>query len=298
MSDQTPLIQELVHDAGSHAVLMLHGLGAAPFELARLAQEAHQEGFSVRVPAIEGYCYGSTPQAWTHWRDQVLDHYWDCKKKFETVSVLGVSMGATLALHLGEIETPTSVVALSAALGYDGWAIPWYHSLISLASWFPFAGRYEYVEREPYGLKNRETRAMIKRMLQSQHISEVGAETLSLPLILEGRKLIRAVKTDAQKIQSPLLFIHAIDDESVHVRNPELIHRKARSKDKEFIYLGDSYHMITIDNERDTVNQETARFLKKSVNQQLEKPAFEVAPIKSSHLRRLLRKIQSQVFQI
>ena len=139
---------------------------------------------------------------------------------------------------------------------------------------------------------------MIKRMLQSQHISEVGAETLSLPLILEGRKLMRAVKTDAQKIQSPLLFMHAIDDESVHVRNPELIYRKASSKDKEFIYLGDSYHMITIDNERDTVNQETARFLKKSVNQQLEKPAFEVAPIKSSHLRRLLRKIQSQVFQI
>ena len=288
MSEASQLTKELVLDAGSHAVLMLHGLGAAPLELARLAQEAHQEGFTVRVPAIDGYCFGTTPKPWTHWRDQVLEHYWACKKQFETVSVLGVSMGATLALHLGEIETPTSVVALSAALGYDGWAIPWYHSLISLASWFPFAGRYEYVEREPYGLKNRETRAMIKRMLQSQHISEVGAETLSLPLILEGRKLIRAVKTDAQKIQSPLLFMHAIDDESVHVRNPELIHRKARSKDKEFIYLGDSYHMITIDNERDLVRKETLRFLKSAANRGAGLAAFDVPPIQSYELRRQL----------
>ena len=288
MTDLTSPSKELQFHAGPHAVLMLHGLGAAPLELARLAQEAHQEGFSVRVPNIDGYCYGSPNRPWTHWRDQVLAHYWACRKDFDTVSLLGVSMGGTLALLLAELESPTSVVSLSTALGYDGWAIPWYHDLISVAKWIPFSHRYRYVEREPYGLKNRETRAMVKRMMQSQHISEVGAEILPLPLITEGKKLIRAVKARPDRIQSPLMLMHSVDDESVHVSNPETLFQRVSSVDKEFIYLGDSYHMITIDNERDLVRKESLRFLKTAVNRATGHDAFDVPSIQSYELRRQL----------
>jgi carboxylesterase len=286
MSNPPSVSQDLHLDAGPHAVLMLHGLGAAPLELARLGQEAQKEGFSVRVPAIDGYCYGTDVRPWSDWRDQVFEHYWNCKKSFETVSVMGVSMGATLALMLAEHESPAAVVALSTALAYDGWAIPWYHGLIAVARWIPFSGRYQYVEREPYGLKNRETRAMVKRMMRSQHISEVGAEVLSLPLISEGKKLIKATKSEAARIESPILFMHSIDDESVHVKNPELIYKRVKSIDKEFIYLGDSYHMITIDNERDLVRKESLRFLKSAVNKTTGHDVFDVPHIQSYELRR------------
>ena len=288
MTDLTSPSKDLQFDAGPHAVLMLHGLGAAPLELSKLAQEAHQEGFSVRVPNIDGYCYGTPNRSWIHWRDQVLEHYWFCRKNFETVSLLGVSMGGTLALLLAELESPTCVVSLATALGYDGWAIPWYHGLISVAQWIPFSSRYQYAEREPYGLKNRETRAMVKRMMKSQHISEVGAEILPLQLIIEGKKLIRAVKARPDRIQSPIMFMHSVDDESVHVRNPENIFRRVASADKEFVYLGDSYHMITIDNERDLVRKESMRFLKSSVNRAMGHAAFDVPSIQSYELRRQL----------
>jgi len=74
------------------------------------------------------------------------------------------------------------------------------------------------------------------------------------------------------------------------MRNAEWAYQNISSATKEFIYLGDSYHMITVDNERETVNQETARFLKKTVNDALDTPAFDVATIQSPELRRLLRK--------
>jgi hypothetical protein len=57
-----------------------------------------------------------------------------------------------------------------------------------------------------------------------------------------------------------------VDDEIVHVKNAEWLFRNISSTSKEIIYLGDSYHMITIDNEFDIVNRHTADFLKKSVN--------------------------------
>ena len=180
------------------------------------------------------------------------------------------------------------MVALSAALGYDGWAIPWYHGLLSVARWIPFAGRYEYIEREPYGLKNKETRARVARMMKSQHISEVGAERLPLQLIQEGKKLIRSVKAHAHDIHSPLMMMHAIDDESVHIRNPQAIYDQVASSVKEFIYLGDSYHMITIDNERDMVRKESLRFLKNAVNRSMGQPVFEIPSIQTNELRRQL----------
>ena len=278
--------QDLWYDAGPHAVLMLHGLGASPLELSRLAQEAHTEGFSVFAPLIEGYGFGTTPQPWWAWRDQVLGHYRACQTRYQTVSVLGVSMGATLAMLLAEHTTPTAVVALSAALGYDGWAIPWVHRLIGIARWIPFSNRYRYVEREPFGLKNIETRAMIQRMLKSQHISEVGAETLNLELILQGRQLISQVKSNATRITSPIQIMHAVDDESVHVRNPERIYQCISSTNKEFIYLGDSYHMITFDNERDLVCKESMRFMKSAVNRFLGHKNFDMPDIQSYELRR------------
>ena len=91
-------------------------------------------------------------------------------------------------------------------------------------------------------------------------------------------------------IDCPTLFIHAVDDETVHVRNAEWAYDQIRSASKEFIYLGDSYHMITVDNERETVNQETIRFLQKTVNATLDAPAFDLAPLQLPELRRLMRK--------
>ena len=48
--------------------------------------------------------------------------------------------------------------------------------------------------------------------------------------------------------------------------------------------------MITVDNEREMVSSETARFLKKAINSSLETPAFEVPTVLSPELRRALRK--------
>jgi carboxylesterase len=84
------------------------------------------------------------------------------------------------------------------------------------------------------------------------------------------------------------MFIHSIDDESVHIRNPENLFERAHSADKEFIYLGDSYHMITIDNERDLVRKESLRFLKTSANRACGVQVFDVPNIQSYELRRQL----------
>ena len=269
---------------------MLHGLGASSIELARMAKELHQQGLSVYVPDIQGYCFGSPAQPWGAWVAQCQKHVWELRQRYSSVSVVGVSMGATLAMALAQRESVDALVLLSTALSYDGWAMPWYRFLLDWAHWLPFAGRYTYKEDEPYGVKNEEMRAMVKRAMKSNHISESGSEILTMHYITEGRKLIKDAVKHISRIDAPVLFVHAVDDETVHIRNAEWAYRRVSSSQKDFIYLGDSYHMITVDNERETVSLETARFLKKSINDTLGTPAFDVPSVLSPELRRALRK--------
>lgn len=269
--------------------MMLHGLGASALELSRLAKDLHRSGFSVLVPNISNYCFGTECGTWEDWVTEATQNFWALSKRYKTVSVVGISMGATLAMVLAEREPVNGLVLLATALAYDGWAMPWYSFLLNIASWLPFTDRYRYVESEPFGVKNAEMRAMIKRAMEKNHVSEVGADALSIKYVSQGRLLIKEARKNVGDIDAPTLFIHAVDDDTVHMRNAEWAYRNIDSTHKDFIYLGDSYHMITVDNERETVSQETTRFLKIAVNASLETPAFDVASIQSAELRRMLR---------
>jgi len=271
-------------------VLMLHGLGANSTELVRLAKDLHGHGFTVAAPNIQGYCFGSPIASWREWLTEVQTRYWALQKEHASVSVVGLSMGATLALALVQREDLTSAVFLSPALAYDGWAMPWYQFLSKFAAWIPFAGLYKFHEAEPYGVKNQEMRAMIKRAMQKDHLSESGVDVLPVQYLLEGQRLIQDVEDNIEDVTCPSLIIHAIDDETVHIRNAEWLYKHISSTDKGMHYLGDSYHMITVDNERETVSQETARFLKRSVNQAVGRDVFDLPPVQSAELRRYLRK--------
>jgi len=276
-------------EAGEHAVLLLHGLCATPIEVERLGKHLHAGGLSVFAPEIRGYSYGMPAGDHENWLAQACDCVQRLRLCHKTVSVVGISMGATLALAVAEEERIDSLVMLSAALGYDGWAMPWYAFLINMLPLVPFKQHYQYREAEPFGVKNREMRAMVRKSLETDQVSEAGGESITLKHLAEGMRLIKRVRKHAGMVQCPALIMHAVEDETVSIKNAEWVFRRISSPSKDLIYLGDSYHMITIDNERETVFHETERFLKRSLNAALQTQAFETPPLLSRELRRLLK---------
>ncbi len=275
--------------AGEHMVMLIHGMGANTLEVERLGQHLHGSGLSVFAPNIEGFCHGTSPSKWENWQEQAVMHVHRLKQDYATVSLAGVSMGATLALAVAEQEELDTLVLLAAALAYDGWAMPWYRFLLKMLPIVPFKNRYSYRESEPFGIKNPEMRAIIKKSLRADRVSEVGGESISLQHLTEGMRLIVHVRRHIGNIESPTLLMHAIEDETVSVGNAEWVYNHINSASKDIIYLGDCYHMITIDNERQTVMHETERFIKRTLNAALSAPAFEQPPLLSRELRRLVK---------
>ena len=275
-----------------NVVLLLHGLAGSSLEVARLAQMLQQSGLSVVTPDIPGFAYGTPESDWQSWVKVVREHVLSLKSQYTTVSVVGVSMGATLAMEVATHEDINALVLLSVALGYDGWAVPWYRFLLPVARYIPFHQRYRHTEGEPYGIKNPEIRAMIKKVMLDKRQSEVGGESISLDQLLQGDALIKHVCRRADLLSDPLLIMHPIEDESVHPRHAQFVFDHASSSDKELIYLGDCYHMITVDNERDTVFYETDLFIKRCINAKLARPVFDIPQQMSRSLGRLAKRSQ------
>ena len=251
------------NDDNSPLIVLFHGLSSSPLEFNFLSSQLTAAGYRVNAPTIAGYSFGGKASSWKFWLKEAIKHVQDLQKtESKPISLGGISLGSTLALAVAsELNDILGVVALSTTLKYNGWAIPWYRSLIPFGMMLGLGDHFKYRERDPFGIKNPQIRAYIKRVLSSQDISAVGGLYMSLRHMHEGNKLCKYVTENLSRVSSSVLTVHAIDDEIANTFNAELVGEKSNASLLRQIYLGNSYHMITVDNERETVAYETQNFL-------------------------------------
>ncbi len=260
-------MRSVILDGGEEAVLLIHGLASSPGEMQYLALGLNKMGFTVHVPYVPGYGFeakSTTRSRWEDWYQAILKKYERLKSRHATVSVGGLCIGAVLALRLATDvgETIAALSLLSTTLFFDGWAVPWYQFLLPLGYHTPLRHLYAYHEREPYGLKNEQLRRWVAREMRLKRVSCVGAASLTLDGLYQARRLIADVKRRLPTIKTPTLIIHAIEDDMASVRSADYVEAKIGSSQVRKILLHDSYHIITLDNEKETVLCETGRFFR------------------------------------
>jgi carboxylesterase len=141
--------------------------------------------------------------------------------------------------------------------------VPWYHPFLSLIYKIGIRN-WHYKETEPYGVKNKELRRHIRKAVQANSISELGAAHLPAKHLYQSLQLIKDAKRYLNEVKADALVIHAIDDETASPKNPDFILSKISSETRRVIWLGNSYHMITVDNEREIVANEVINFIELS----------------------------------
>lgn len=273
-----------------HAVLLLHGLSSSPAELRFLSRALVEEGFVTHTPELPGYSAGRGHTRMEQWIGAAVAEFDALAARHQHVSVCGLSMGATLAAAVAQ-QRPTAraLLLLSITLSYDGWAIPWYRFLLDYAYYTPLRSRYRYREHEPYGLRNEALRSKIARVMQRDEISEVGPAFIAMPALHEATRLANSVRSKLKSISTDCLIIHAIDDETSSPHNARYVVANVGASFLRTIWLDDSYHMITSDNEREVVARECALFLRESAA--ASAPCGNPTPVVSRALARRLRQL-------
>jgi carboxylesterase len=255
-----------------NCVLLLHGLSGNPLEMQHLSKRFHNEGFAVHCPTIPGFGFGTRVNAfdsgtWEEWLASVVAEFDRLRYRYERVSVGGLCIGAVLALKLASLRSRdiASLALISTTLAYDGWAMPWYSFLVPLGYHTPLRYRISWPEREPFGVKNLRLREWIKRAMAEHGDSPAGAARLPLSGIHQAKRLIRDVRRNIKHVTSPALVLHAFDDDVASTKSAEFVARHVGSEHVRTVLFRDSYHMLTIDNDKDLVADEAIAFVRQHV---------------------------------
>lgn len=273
-----------VKAAPAPVVLLLHGLRSTPDELLTLNNALKTSGIATHNLRIPGYSYAAQDEAsvepgFVYWLECVEKRVMQLRQAHSHVILAGISAGATLALGAalrlgGSLD---GVVLLSTTLWYDGWNTPFYRMLFPLALYTPLGALWSYKEQPPYGVKNPRIRGWIAKELKTRKISSAGAATLETHYLREFDRLIRQVKKTIATRPCPTgLAIHSREDDVASLSNLEFLQKHWNHGHLDAIILENSYHMITLDNERQRVAAEVIAFVKRVTSMSLTSPAHMI----------------------
>ncbi len=255
---------------GRSGVLLIHGLTGTPTEMRFVAKGLHEAGFTVSAVQLAGHCGNADDLLATGWRDwyrSVDAAATKLREEVDHLFVAGLSMGALLALKLA-IERPSEVDGIGlygTTFRYDGWAIPAIARLsfmLPLVCALGFGRNRAFMESFPYGIKNERIRSFIVGNMLAGDSGAGGLPGNPWPSLAEFMRLSSHVKRRLDRVRAPCLVIHSTDDDIASLDNVSIVEQSV-SAPVEKILLSDSYHMISVDQQRDVVIERSAGFFKR-----------------------------------
>lgn len=251
-------------NGGPVGVLLIHGLCGSPTELRYIANGLARAGYTVSCPQLAGHCGGDAPlrhSTWNAWYQSAEDAFKELSERCETVIVGGLSTGALLAMLLAHQhkDTVKGLTLFSPTLWLTGRRVPWYAKLFNLVTFKALANLFDFPVPHKFGIKDDRLRAFISKALKAPGAPDIPVSTPG-PAVLERRWLAKKVAGIAKFIGQPTLIIHPREDDYAGMDNAFFL-QKTLHGPIDMMVLDDSYHIITIDRQRDIVLQRTMEFV-------------------------------------
>jgi carboxylesterase len=244
---------------GKVGVLLLHGLCGTPTEMRFVAMGLARAGYTVHAPQLAGHG-ASNSGRWQDWYLSARQALTEIRKECDTVIVGGLCMGSILGLHLaarnpGKVQ---GVALFSPTLWINGWAMPWYTKAFNLVRSRWVAGLMTFPDAESLGIKCPRVRSFVKSALESEGC-DYGRAGVPATMVLEHRRMVAAAKKLFHRIKQPTLIMHSREDDYANLDNAVFLQRELANVD--MVVLEDSYHMVTLDKERQVVVDRTRAFV-------------------------------------
>ncbi len=238
--------------SGPVGCYLIHGLTGSTFELHGLARFLEDQGYRVNARLLPGH--GTTVEECNlvraeDWLEETEYYFTQFIMSCELVFVIGLSMGAGLALHLAGLFPVAGVVAMSTALEFDSWRLRW---LIPITSRF--------------------TNTIPKSKIYAQHNQDpetyIGYQAYPAKALRQMLRLNRLVRAELPSISAPALIMHSRADMTAPYRNAPMVYDTIASTDKTLIEFHHSSHILPDDTEKEQVWQGIQDFIARQIDEQ------------------------------
>lgn len=229
-------------------VLCIHGFTSTPQTLEYTAQKIHEAGFTVLSPILPGH--GTSPKdlnnvtSYRVWLKGVEEAYHELSAQCSQVFVLGISMGGALALHLGLTFPEIKGLILinhGILMKFDLMRI----LLLPILRFFmPFS-------------------TAIGNDIKDPHAKELAYEKTPTNGAYHLTRLFRYIKSSLSLIEQPVMIFKSIEDHVLPLNNVHYTLKHISSKQKEVVWLDNSYHVASLDYDKDLIASKSIEFIQK-----------------------------------
>jgi carboxylesterase len=231
----------------SMGVLVLHGFTGNPYSMRPLAERCAKAGYSVELPRLPGHgtsLEDLVPRRWIDFVEVALGAYDDLAERCDKVAVIGLSVGGGITALIAEQRPSVAgCVFINPMLKGPGTEME--------------QGLKDLIES---GLAVLATGgdSDIKKVGTTEAKYE-GWPLRALQSVIEG---VEVVDANLSSITAPSLLLSSREDHTVAPENGDEIVEKS-SGPVERIWLEESYHVATLDNDQELVERSTVEFLAK-----------------------------------
>ena len=219
-----------------------------------LGEALAARGFRVRGVRLPGH--GTTVQdladtRWMDWFGEVLREGERLAVETQAVAAVGMSLGALLGLHLAATRAALvrALVLCGTPIESHGFRL----RLLPLLARVPwFADRWAIIPKRGGGPDIADPVA---------RAASTSYRAMPLSGILELLALQRVVRGELDRVRQPALLLHGRGDHSVPVADVGRLRRRLGSTTVEAHVLERSWHVVTLDYDRDAVARLAADFL-------------------------------------
>jgi len=230
---------------GPFGVLVLHGFTGNPTSMRPIAELCAGAGYTVELPRLPGH--GTSLEdmmttTWADWSGAAIDAFDDLAARCERVAVVGLSMGGALSAFVAERRPVAGCVFINPVV------MPPVKEMED--------GLGQLIDA---GL---ETIDAIGSDIKKEGVTELSYPGTPLRCAQSMFSALHDVQADLGKITATSLLISSREDHVVTTDNGDELMAKVAGP-IERIWLEDSYHVATMDNDRGLVESSTMAFLAK-----------------------------------
>jgi carboxylesterase len=244
-SQVLPGAEPFYFEGGEIGCLVSHGFTGSPQSMRFLGEYLAKEGgLTVMGPRLKGHgtavedMAASTAEDWIKSVDAGLEKL---KERCSQIFITGLSMGGTLTLYSAAVHADL----IKGAIPINGAVISKNPDFATLA----------FMANAPATVPG------VGGDIKQPGVTELAYSDVPVPAVRQIFALTSVTRTLLPRVVCPTLVIQSREDHIVEPENATFIMDNIGSENKRLLWLDESYHVATLDNDKELIAQEILKFV-------------------------------------